>query len=469
MSSFDGGKRQRTDERHTSSPIPAPSDTDIVEPGSGAVVDSRQAIGADCEDGFALVSAANSVEPFPIHELLERLLAKQDRIAADVAHLQSTIDSVLTTLRHQSAPQRTALQYQQQQPERRPFSTAPLDTRQRSPLHTWTGGHASSTVPPTLTNIVSLRDEPSSLLSSMPATQGATLGPPTSPSATSAAASASPRAQGLQYGTASNVRDDIAANDPESNYNIGGGDSRLVSHPHYANELYQPRSRNPATNVYSTPPPPSTAARTARAGGLVPSVRSPPSLLIQGQSRGQQQQQQHSTSASSSSAPTQQFSSVRTAHPSLQQQQQQQRLSGLSLAPTPYQQQTNQQYAAHHAASSSPRVHPHHPHHPSQHAEHPMSLPPIRTSSSAAHPYAGHPRSSISQRTSAASASPYSSTTSLASAMFAGATHAAPKPLHSHNQSPLPSISGLTRTLPSTAGGAAARTPTPNVGSSPTG
>ncbi|KAJ2864597.1 hypothetical protein GGH94_002805 [Coemansia aciculifera] len=466
MSSFDGSKRQRTEERHSSSPIPVLSNSNLAESGSGAGADCEQEVEVDSGTGSVLASADNPVEHVGIHELLERLLAKQDRIAADVVRLQSTVDYVLTTMRHQPAPQRTALQYQQQLlPERRPVSAAPPDTTQRSQFHKWSPTHSSSTVPPTLTNIVSLRDEPTNSLASATPPKGATFGPPISPSATSAEASASPRMPSSHY--------DIVTNDPANVSNVGSGDSRRGSHPHYAHEFPQPRSRNPATSFYSTPPPsmPSgTMARNTQAGGVAPRIRSPPPLPTQGHPRGQQQQQlQSSNSAPTSSAPALHFSSVRTGHPTHhQQQQQQQRLSGLSIAPTPYQQQASQQYAAHQASSSPPRVHPYHHQHPGQHVERPISLPPIRTSS-AAHPHAIHPRSSISQRASAASVSPYSSTTSLGSSMFTGATHAAPKPSSSHHQSPLPSISGLTRALPSTASGAATSTSTPNVGGSPTG
>ncbi|KAJ1669887.1 hypothetical protein GGF38_001914, partial [Coemansia sp. RSA 25] len=153
------------------------------------------------------------------------------------------------------------------------------------------------------------------------------------------------------------------------------------------------------------------------------------------------------------------------------------RLSGLSLTSPPYQQQAKPtvQYAAHQTAGSPPRVYHHQPQHAGQHSEHSISLPPIRTSSSTAHHLGSHPRSSVSQRASAASASPFSSSTSLASSMFADATHAASKPSSSHHQAPLPSISGLTRALPTTAGGsatsavAAITTPTSNMAESPTG
>ncbi|KAJ2263753.1 hypothetical protein GGI01_000485 [Coemansia sp. RSA 376] len=454
MSSFDGSKRQRTDERHSSSPIPVLSNSNLAESDSGAGADHEQEVDADSGTGSVLATADNPVEHVGIHELLERLLAKQDRIAADVVRLQSTVDYVLTTMRHQPAPQRTALPYQQQLlPERRPASAAPLDTTQRSQSHKWSPTHPIPAVPPTLTNIVSRREEPPSSIASATPPKGATFGPPMSPSTTSAEASASPRMHSLQY--------DNAANDPAYI-----SDSRRGSHPHYAHEFQHPRSRNPATNAYSTPPPslpPGTMARTGHAGGVAPRIRSPPLVQTHGQPRSQQQQLQSSNSASTSSAPPLHFSSVRSGHPS-HHHQQQQRLSGLSLAPTPYQQQTNQQYPAHQATGSPPRMHPYHHQHPGQHVERPISLPPIRTSS-AAHPHVIHPRSSISQRASAASASPYSSAASLGSTMFSTVS----KPSPPHHGSPLPSISGLARTVPpSTTGGAATSALTPNArGSSP--
>ncbi|KAJ2023021.1 hypothetical protein IWW57_004291 [Coemansia sp. S610] len=171
---------------------------------------------------------------------------------------------------------------------------------------------------------------------------------------------------------------------------------------------------------------------------------------------------------SSSSAPTLQFSNVRTAHPNHQQQQQQQRLSDLSLTSQPHQYQTGRQHPAHLATKSPPRAHTN-LQNSSQLNERPLSLPPIRTSSSAAPARAAHPRSSVPQHANTASASPYSSSASLASSMFAGASHSAPRPSLPHHHSPLPSISGLARTIPPTAGGAASSLPTPNAGESPTG
>ncbi|KAJ2558825.1 hypothetical protein GGH95_004988, partial [Coemansia sp. RSA 1836] len=232
MSSFDGSKRQRTDGRHSSSPAPISPKTHPAEPGSGA--------GTGTGSSAALVSAANSAEHLVIHELLERLLAKQERIAADVVRLQSTVDTILTTLRHTYVPQRTALQ-QQQQPERYPLSVAPQSTAQSSPSQTWSPAHPNPAVPPTLANIVSLGDEPPSSHSSTTPSQSASRGlPPMSPSTTSAAASVSPKLLHPQLGTIGGVHDNIASNNPENGGSSSSSDSRLSSHPHYAHEFQQP-------------------------------------------------------------------------------------------------------------------------------------------------------------------------------------------------------------------------------------
>ncbi|KAJ2747557.1 hypothetical protein GGI20_000382 [Coemansia sp. BCRC 34301] len=464
MSSLDGSKRQRTDKRHSPSPTPESSKTRLAESGSGADAGAGADADADVGPRSVLTSAVNATEHFVIHKLLERLLAKQERIAADVVRLQSTVDAVLATLRHKTAPQLAALQ---QQSERSPLSAIPQSTTQTPPSHTWSPTHPISAVPPTLANIVTLRDETSSSLSSTPPTQGASRGlPHKSPLSTSAAESVSPQSLNHQLDTVNSV-----SNNPANS----GSDSRFAFNTNSVHEFQQPRPRNPATSFYSTPPPQSMSlpplgavARNAQPGGITPSIRSPPPLLIQGQNRGHQHQP--STPVSVSSAPAVQFSNVRMAYPGHQQQQQ--RLSGLSLASPSYQQHTKPtlHFAAHQAAESTPKAHQN----AKQHSEHPMSLPPIRTTSSAAHPLVAHPRSSISQRTSVASASPYSSSASLAPSMGFDATYAAPKPSSSH-QTLLPGISGLARTFPATATGSTAAvvatstTPTPSMVESPTG
>ncbi|KAJ2472697.1 hypothetical protein GGI02_001390 [Coemansia sp. RSA 2322] len=106
-----------------------------------------------------------------------------------------------------------------------------------------------------------------------------------------------------------------------------------------------------------------------------------------------------------------------------------------------------------------------------QHTELSLSLPPIRASSSNAHPHAAIPRGSLSQS--------YSSSAPLVHpGALANATHAAPKPSPSPHQLLLPAISGLVRAPPTTPDGGgsafiaaatAPASPTPNAMESPTG
>ncbi|KAJ1667796.1 hypothetical protein EV178_000993 [Coemansia sp. RSA 1646] len=499
MSSTDGTKRQRTDDRQSKSTSPEPS---ISSKAYSLSAPNLPQI-AEQETTMPAAMPAESRSDLGFCGLLERLLASQERLADDVARLQATVDTVLAALRQ---PQFAHGHSQQHQSLGR-------DHRLSVPI----SKHSSRNSPP-LPSILPPQSQNTDRYSATAVSTSAhgTLLRGKSPAASSSSAvtSISPNPQSRHPS--------IAGPADDGGHGTGAGAYRLAvaGSEGYAHDYYPSGMRNPASNYYSTPPPPhpppqvstteshqsisssitlpppASLSRTLQPTSghshtTVPRIRSPQpvSSNIHGRQYQQhhphtftqQQQQQQpglvlpppsATPMSAPSSASSLFSPTRY-HPQsqlqLQQQQQQQQKKTVSRLSH----QGHMQYNARPASAS-----PHRMHH--QHMEQSVSLPPIictTAPSSATAAVVGHgygsaednssigvqPSSSVrgfamsqkpttprtaSNLATGTGASPYSPASSLVSGMIVDATPTASKPSPSPQSATLPGFSSVSRVPP---------------------
>ncbi|KAJ2588645.1 hypothetical protein H4R99_007726 [Coemansia sp. RSA 1722] len=472
MLGSDSSKRQRTDDQPSTATTPSSA--------------SPLSISSKSDQ-----PSSDSKSRLRTRDLLHQMLATQQRLSADVARLQSTVDAVLSTL-HFSQPTsqsthpdtlRSLVRHNHSRPP-------PLNAQSRTGSEeaiTDAGGISSTgAVLPTLANIVGPRSRlPQNTSLSDSETDRKPVktedGEPKEVAKDTSEASSSPH-QHRQN------RD--SATDSNS--------SRHWNHPQ-SSQIYQPeqgqqsRSRNPARLFYSTTPPPPLNKNSMQSSSSSGSIASaalgnlpPPAFVPRNSSSGtlatrlrsppiahQQHQQYHHSgrhyqpsqhgmllpppttplSAPPMSSP---FSSSRFPHHS--QYQHQQTLKASARLPH----QTHQQHYNALPASTSPRrLHPH------AGTEQAISLPPIRTSSAAAFQQPGHHRGSVPPKPSSVGPSTYSPASAFASGMVIDATPTSAKPSSPQPQQQvyMPGY-GYSRVPPSIA--TAASTPTSAMMESPT-
>ncbi|KAJ1995380.1 hypothetical protein GGI25_002507 [Coemansia spiralis] len=478
MSGTDGSKRQRTDDRQSTSTSPEPS---ISTKAHSSSVPNLPRIEKSETPPMPAPVSDGSQHDLSSRDLLERILTSQERLATDVARLQATMDAVLAIL---NQPQfGHSYQHHQQMLAKNHQSLEPASTKHP------------------------IRDS-SPLPSLFPSKSLATdrLSPP-APATSSVISSISLNPQS-KYSS-------IIAED-SSNVSTSSYQSTTSISQSYSHEYYQAGgTRNPASSYYSTPPPPATLAESrlqafsssialpppaalslasqpqAQPGHpVIPRLRSPqpvPSYHHQ-QSRHyqhiahhQQQQQQlpgslpppPTTPISAPPTSSSPFSSARYQPPSQSQSQSQQQPPKKSASRLSH--QVHMQYNARPTSAS-----PHRMQHQQQHTEQSVSLPPIIRPPSTTYaqniganvypsssvrgsmvmPHrqgtprvppmaiAGMATAAIGSSVAGAGTSPYSPASSLASSMLVDATPTTAKPSPSPQSATLPGISGFSRGPP---------------------
>ncbi|KAJ2546487.1 hypothetical protein EV175_005583, partial [Coemansia sp. RSA 1933] len=489
MSGTDGSKRQRTDDRQSQSTSPELS----ISPKAYSSSAPNLPQIATQETTMPAVVSTEPQSDLDFRGLLERLVASQERLADDVARLQTTIDAVLTTLRQPQFAHGHS---------HYPHQSLARDHRLSIPLVKQTSRNS-----PPLSNLFISSSQNVDQLSpattvSTPAVHGmmAACGKSPAASSTSAVASISPNPQSRHPSFAGSTDD--------SGHGAGSYRVAAVSGSHAYSHDYH-RTGNPASNYYSTPPPPPTAeaahqsmsssitlpppAALSRVGQPtpghshtpIPRIRSPPPgppSSIHGRqyphphafTQQQQHQQQHQhhvlvhppPSATAMSAPLGASSSLHSSSryhsqplPQLQAQQQQHK-KNVSRFPH----QGHMHYNARPASAS--------PHRMQQRIEQSVSLPPIICTAapssaaavSAVVGYGGYGgaddgsssargfamlQKPVTPRGAAAGPLPYLPTSSsFVSGMPVDATSTASKPSPSPQSATLPSFSSVSRVPP---------------------
>ncbi|KAI7834552.1 hypothetical protein BX661DRAFT_1663 [Kickxella alabastrina] len=408
MLGFDGSKRQRTDDR------PSASTSASVSPSAIS---------------FAANTDRVPAEPQPkrrTRDILTQVLATQERLAADVAQLQTTVNEVLGAMR------RSQIVVQQTQPESERPSLGTRGARSQSPASA--GG-----MPPTLANIISLQnhqrpDQPFS---------GANSGATTKKSQTSP-----------------------STETPHSHPTLPH-----IPPPHHSSGIQSAMSLVSMTSAGLVSLPPSAALSRASSSGTQPPRQHSPPLPMsqqQHQQQGRQIQIQHhemmlppplSAPMSAPAMSSSPFSLAQYPHHSHSHFYAQQTPKAVQRL----HQQSHQVQHHYYSGLQKESVSPHRAHHFSG-TEQLISLPPIRTNPTSAPQQASQHRGSAIQGALGAGPSTYSPASALAAGMVLDSTPTTAK--HSSPSQPFMPGFGYARIPPV---GTTASTPTSAMLDSPTG